>query len=107
MSPWRLILFVKCIEAIVQLRPKALWRVLAHHDRKIRHAMRWYTRMGRRVWPHEILSFLFRERRVKHGPTLAQFWGAPQDAEEESMLATTKERAVSAPPPVPHERERA
>jgi anaerobic magnesium-protoporphyrin IX monomethyl ester cyclase len=106
MSPWRLILFVKCIEAMVQLRPKALWRVLAHHDRKIRHAMRWYTRMGRRVWPHEIISFLFRERRVKHGPTLAQFWGAPQDAEEESMLATTKERAVPVPEAVLAERER-
>jgi anaerobic magnesium-protoporphyrin IX monomethyl ester cyclase len=94
MSPWRLLLWVKCIEAIVQLRPKALWRVLAHRDRKIRHAMRWYTRMGRRVWPHEIWNFFFRDRRTGHGPTLAEFWGAPQDAEEESMLATTKERAV-------------
>jgi anaerobic magnesium-protoporphyrin IX monomethyl ester cyclase len=99
MPPWLLLLFVKCIEALVQLRPKALWRVLAHRDRKIRHAMRWYTRMGRRVWPHEILSFLFRERRLRNGPTLEQFWGAPQDAEEESMLATTRERAVAAPPP--------
>jgi len=97
LPPWCLLLFVKCIEAIVQLRPKALWRVLAHRDAKLRHAMRWYTRMGRRVWPHEILSFLFRERRVKHGPTLAEFFGAAQDAEEESMRAHTKERAVSLP----------
>jgi anaerobic magnesium-protoporphyrin IX monomethyl ester cyclase len=85
MAPWRLILWVKLIEALVQLRPRALRRVLAHPDRKLRHAMRWYTRMGRRVWPHEIWSFLFRDRRLKHGPTLAEFWGAPQDAEEEAM----------------------
>jgi anaerobic magnesium-protoporphyrin IX monomethyl ester cyclase len=97
MSPWRLLLWVKCIEAIVQLRPKALWRVLAHRDRKIRHAMRWYTRMGRRVWPHEIWNFFVRDRHTRNGPTLAEFWGAPQDAEEESMLAMTKERAVIAP----------
>jgi anaerobic magnesium-protoporphyrin IX monomethyl ester cyclase len=99
MSPWRLLVWVKCIEAIVQLRPKALWRVLAHRDPKIRHAMRWYTRMGRRVWPHEIFNFIFRERRLKDGPTLAEFWGAPQDAEEESMLASTKECSVSPPEP--------
>jgi len=97
LPPWCLLLFVKCIEAIVQLRPKALWRVLAHRDAKLRRAMRWYTRMGRRVWPHEILSFLFRERRVKHGPSLAEFFGSAQDAEEESMRAHTKERAVSLP----------
>ena len=74
-----------------------LTRVLAHRDAKLRHAMRWYTRMGRRVWPHEIISFLFRERRVKHGPTLAEFFGTAQDAEEESMRATTKERNTSPP----------
>ena len=68
--------------------------------------MRWYTRMGRRVWLHEIWSFLFRERRVKNGPTLAEFWGAPQDAEEELMRAATKERAVSAPAPIAAQPER-
>jgi radical SAM superfamily enzyme YgiQ (UPF0313 family) len=33
-------------------------RVLFHRDAGLRHAMRWYTQMGRRVWPHEILGFL-------------------------------------------------
>ena len=94
MAPWRLILWVKCIEAIVQLRPKALLR-LFHHDRKIRHAQRWYTRMGRRVWPHEVLGFLFRDNRITNGPTLAQFWGAPQDAEEEAMASKQKERSIA------------
>jgi anaerobic magnesium-protoporphyrin IX monomethyl ester cyclase len=96
MPPWRLILWVKCIEAIVQLRPRALRRVLLHHDQKIRHAMRWYTRMGRRVWPFEIWAFLFRDRRITHGPTLAEFWGAPQDREEEAMVSKQKERSIAA-----------
>ncbi|HEX7970485.1 MAG TPA: magnesium-protoporphyrin IX monomethyl ester anaerobic oxidative cyclase, partial [Stellaceae bacterium] len=80
MAPWRVLLWVKTIEAVAQLRPRALWRVIAHPDPKIRHAMRWYYRMGRRVWFHEIVSFLFREPRVSDGPTVATFWGAPQDA---------------------------
>ena len=95
MAPWRLLLWVKCIEAIVQLRPKALRRVLFHPDRKIRHAMCWYTKMGRRVWPHEVFGFLFRDRRIAGGPTLREFWGAPQDREEEAMASKQKERSIA------------
>ena len=94
MPPWRALLWFKVTEMVVQTRPKALCRVLFHRDRRLRHAMRWYTRMGRRVWPHEILRFL-RDPLTKHGPTLRAFWGAPQDAEEESMLATRSERPVT------------
>ena len=96
MAPWRLLLWVKCIEAILQLRPKALLRVFAHRDPKIRHAMRWYTRMGRRVWPHEIWSFLFRDKRISAGPALAEFWGGPQDAEEEAMARKQRTREMTA-----------
>jgi len=85
MPPWRLIAWVKVIEAIVQLRPRALWRYVGHRDRKIRHGIRWYYRMGRRVWLHEIWNFLLRDRRLRDGPSLAAFWGAPQDAEEEAL----------------------
>ena len=56
--------------------------------------MRWYTQMGRRVWPHEILGFL-RDPLTRRGPTLREFLGAPQDGEEESMSATRPERAVA------------
>jgi anaerobic magnesium-protoporphyrin IX monomethyl ester cyclase len=94
MPPWRVLLWFKFTEFVLQARPKALWRTLLHPDRGLRHAMRWYTRMGRRVWPYEIRNFLF-DRRLKHGPTVAQFWGAPQHAEEESMAATRPERAVA------------
>ena len=97
MPPWRLILWVKMIEAIAQLRPRAFRRYVWHPDPKIRHAIRWYYRMGRRVWLHEIRSFLFRDRRLKNGPTLAQFWGAPQDAEEEALQTNRRPRRLPSP----------
>jgi anaerobic magnesium-protoporphyrin IX monomethyl ester cyclase len=92
MPPWRLIAWVKLIEAVVQLRPRALWRYVAHRDRTIRHGIRWYYRMGRRVWFHEIWNFLVRDRRVRNGPSLAAFWGPPQDAEEEALSVRARER---------------
>jgi anaerobic magnesium-protoporphyrin IX monomethyl ester cyclase len=93
MPPWRVLLWFKFTEMVLQGRPKALLRVLFHPDRGLRQAMRWYTKMGRRVWPHEILGFL-RDRRLSNGPTVAQFWGASQEAEEESMSAPRPERIV-------------
>jgi anaerobic magnesium-protoporphyrin IX monomethyl ester cyclase len=91
MAPWRVLLWFKFTEMVLQCRPRAIWRVLFHRDGGLRHAMRWYTQMGRRVWPHEILGFL-RDPLLRDGPTVAQFWGAPQDHEEESMVATRPER---------------
>ena len=76
MPPWRILVWVKLIEAIMQLRPKSLWRVLAHPERDQRAAMRWYYRIGRQVWPYELWHFLFRDRRIKHGPNLAEFFHA-------------------------------
>jgi anaerobic magnesium-protoporphyrin IX monomethyl ester cyclase len=93
MPPWRVLLWFKFTEMVLQGRPKALLRVLFHPDRGLRQAMRWYTKMGRRVWPHEIRGFL-RDRRLSDGPTVAQFWGASQEAEEESMSAARPERVV-------------
>ncbi|MBV8881127.1 MAG: magnesium-protoporphyrin IX monomethyl ester anaerobic oxidative cyclase, partial [Planctomycetaceae bacterium] len=82
---WRVLLWVKLIEALVQLRPKALWRTFLQPDARRRHAMRWYSEMGRRVWLYELKNFFFRDRRTRKGPTVEQFWGAPQDREEKSM----------------------
>jgi anaerobic magnesium-protoporphyrin IX monomethyl ester cyclase len=81
---WRVNLWVKLIELFVQARPRALRRVFFGYDRASRHGMRWYARMGRRVWFHEWRNFFFRDRRTrtKFGPTLAEFWGAPQDHQE-------------------------
>lgn len=82
MPPWRVILWVKFIEVMMQARPRAVWRTFFHPDGAVRHGMRWYTRMGRRVWFHEWRNFFFRDRRVEDGPTLNDFWGSPQDHEE-------------------------
>jgi anaerobic magnesium-protoporphyrin IX monomethyl ester cyclase len=94
MSPWRVLLWFKFTEMVLQCRPRAIWRVLFQRDARLRHAMRWYTQMGRRVWPYEILNFM-RDRLLRHGPTVAEFWGPPQDSEEESMSATRPERRVN------------
>jgi anaerobic magnesium-protoporphyrin IX monomethyl ester cyclase len=75
MPPWRMLLWTKLIEAAVQLRPKSLWRVLAHPDPELRRAMRWYYQIGRRVWPYELWNFLCNDRRIENGPTLGEFWG--------------------------------
>jgi anaerobic magnesium-protoporphyrin IX monomethyl ester cyclase len=85
MPPWRILLWTKLIEAVMQLRPKSLWRVLAHPEPAQRRAMRWYYRIGRQVWPYELWHFLFRDRRTKIGPTLAEFAGDPQDAESDAL----------------------
>jgi anaerobic magnesium-protoporphyrin IX monomethyl ester cyclase len=70
---WRVLLWVKSIEAICQLRPKSLFRLLFHRDRLFRSGMRWYSNIGRRVWVHEIWQWLLHDRRSRHGPALAEF----------------------------------
>jgi anaerobic magnesium-protoporphyrin IX monomethyl ester cyclase len=96
MPPWRVLLWFKFTEMVLQCRPKALYRTFQQRDRGLRHAMRWYSQMGRRVWPYEIFQFL-RNPLVKRGPTLAQFWGAPQDTEEEAMIATRPSSRIGRP----------
>jgi len=84
---WRVFLWVKAIEFIVQSRPKAIWRLLTYPDAKIRHAQRWYYQMGRRVWVHEIMGFLFRDKRKKKDmQTVRAFWGEAQLSEEEALV---------------------
>lgn len=84
--PWRIFLWVKTIEVVMQLRPRALGRVLFGKDRHVRHAMRWYTRMGRRVWFHELFDFV-RGKRLKNSQlTLRSFAGASLAKHEESMV---------------------
>lgn len=90
MAAWRAFVWVKAIEVAMQARPKALWRTYLNADAAQRHGMRWYARIGRRVWLHEIRTFLLRDRRVGDGPSLAAFWGAPQDAQEDALARRRK-----------------
>ena len=94
MPPWRVFLWVKFIEVCVQGRPKAFYRSFLQRDLAARRGMSWYTRMARRVWPHEMLDF-FVNRRVKNGPTLGEFWGAAQDREEIPLRITSKRSLAS------------
>ncbi len=70
---WRVLLWVKLIEAVCQLRPKALLRLLAHPDSLFRAGMRWYSNIGRRVWWYEIWQWLFFDHRNHHGRTVEEF----------------------------------
>jgi anaerobic magnesium-protoporphyrin IX monomethyl ester cyclase len=70
---WRLLLWVKFIEAVAQLRPKSLARLLFHPDRGFRQAMRWYYRIGACVWPYELRRWFCQEKRVCTGPKLKEF----------------------------------
>jgi anaerobic magnesium-protoporphyrin IX monomethyl ester cyclase len=70
---WRVLIWVKTIEAICQLRPKSLLRLLAHPEKRFRDGMRWYSRIGKRVWIFEIWQWLFHDRRTRCGPTVGEF----------------------------------
>ncbi len=81
---WRVFLWVKMIECVLQLRPKAIWRTYFHPRPEIRHAMRWYTRMGRRVVLRELFEILFRYS-SKPGATVAEFLGGSEQLTESAM----------------------
>ncbi|WP_085805067.1 magnesium-protoporphyrin IX monomethyl ester anaerobic oxidative cyclase [Roseovarius albus] len=84
---WRVFLWVKVIELRLQARPKALWRTYFHPDPAIRHAMRWYTQMGRRVAVKETLDFFFRERRSNE-QKVSQYLGGEKSFAEAAMRKT-------------------
>ncbi|WP_343520918.1 hypothetical protein [Sphingomonas sp.] len=96
MRPWRLFLWVKAIEAIAQLRPRALRRWAWHPEPKIRHAIRWYYRMGRRVWLHEMIGFFLRDDYRGADRTVAQYLGDTQDHEEEASRSVRAPKRVAA-----------
>jgi len=72
--PWLVILLVKTIEVIMQLRPKALHRWLFHRDRRLRKAMFWYNNIGKRVWFWELYEFFFKTKLLAKPMKLKEFW---------------------------------
>jgi len=75
LAPWRVLLWVKFMEAVMQLRPRALKRLVTQPEASLRAAMRWYYRIGRQVWPYEVFGFFFRDRLTQTGPEVREFWG--------------------------------
>lgn len=93
--PWRVFLWVKTIEVILQMRPKAIYRNLWSRDRDVAYAMRWYTKMGRRVWFREVFDFIFHDRRKKNGPSVRKFLGDSLHARENAMQTKAKTIRIS------------
>ena len=90
MPPWRLFLWVKATEAIVSLRPRALWRFFRHPDASIRQSLRWCFRYSGQVWLEEIVDFLFREQRMRNPQPLAEARGAPEPEKEYALGAAER-----------------
>jgi anaerobic magnesium-protoporphyrin IX monomethyl ester cyclase len=73
-KPWKVILYVKLIEVIMQMRPKALRRWLFHKDKRLRKAMFWYNNIGKRVFIFELYQFFFVNKRAKKPTPIKVFW---------------------------------
>lgn len=89
---WRVFLWVKSIEVIMQMRPKAIWRTIKSHDKDFLHGMRWYYKIGRRVFFHELSDFIC-TKLVKNGKSLAEFWGESL-SQYEYALSRTKHKVI-------------
>ena len=76
MPPWQMFAAVKLMEVVTHLRPRALWRVLAHPDRGLRRHLRWCFRNSARVWLAEVAEFLWHTPRPARPRTLAE-WFTP------------------------------
>ncbi|MBI3234418.1 MAG: magnesium-protoporphyrin IX monomethyl ester anaerobic oxidative cyclase [Bacteroidetes bacterium] len=74
LKPWMVILYVKMIELIMQTRPSAVFRLLFHKEARLRSAMMWYTRIGRRVWFLELYQFFFVTKLTKQRMKMGDFW---------------------------------
>lgn len=74
LPPWLVIIYVKLIEIILQTRPVAVYRLLFHKEARLRSAMRWYTRIGRRVWFWELYQFFCVTRLSKEKMKMSEFW---------------------------------
>ncbi len=74
LQPWRVILYVKLIEIIMQARPAAVKRLFFHKEARLRSAMRWYTSIGRRVWFYELYQFFFVTKLAKTKVKMSDFW---------------------------------
>ena len=81
-------------------------RRLFHPDADFRHAMRWYTRVGRRVWFHEVAEFLFHTRLLKAGIVLREFLGHSL-AQREYVLAKAPRPKAAARPQDEHRHKKA
>jgi len=74
LRPWKVMLYVKLIELILQTRPKSILRWLFHKDKRLRKAMSWYNNIGKRVWFYEWFQFFFRDNIIHKPIPINEFW---------------------------------
>lgn len=86
LNPFELFLGVKLTEALFHLRPKALWRLVAHRDGRYRQIMRTSILAGIRVVLAEIWEFAFDTKFVKQGK-LTEIIGAERSRQDATPLA--------------------
>lgn len=80
LSPRLMFCFVKLMEVAVHVRPKTVWRLLAHPDPEVRADLRWCFRNSFRVWRAEIAEF-WRSPPNTHSPlSLNQWFGKKRQA---------------------------
>lgn len=82
---WRVFMWFKAIEVLMQTRPKVIKRMLTHPMPEYRQAMRWYSHVGKKVWFHEIIEFIFVTKHLKNPPTLNEFLGQSLSAREYAL----------------------
>jgi anaerobic magnesium-protoporphyrin IX monomethyl ester cyclase len=80
LRPWQIFFMVKATEAIIQLRPRGLLRLLFYWDKAQRRALRWCYRYAGRVWFAEIWEFLFRSAAQKDMPLRLGEHAGPRQA---------------------------
>jgi anaerobic magnesium-protoporphyrin IX monomethyl ester cyclase len=91
---WRVFVWVKLMEAGMQLRPKAVGRLLLHPDRSIRRAMRWYYKIGIKVWFHQVGSWRW-DQMAKTAESLAVFWDKNQQSRMDGSRPHKKRPSVT------------
>jgi anaerobic magnesium-protoporphyrin IX monomethyl ester cyclase len=95
---WRVLFWMKFTEAVAQLRPRSLFRLYAHPDTGFRAAMRWYYRIGRKVWLHEVWQWLFHDRRTDGSFTVSRFFEFGAEARPGSFVCSTTRPQVAISP---------
>ena len=76
LKPWQIFALVKWMELRIHLRPKAVWRLLNHRDKAMRHYLRWCFFFSARVWLHEVAEFALRTRTPKRPMALRDWFRA-------------------------------
>ena len=103
MPPCRVMLWVKCIEVLCTGPTQGDLEVVPAAGPSLRHGMRWYTRMGRRVWFHEWWSFFFRDRRVTNARRSKSSGGRPRITRRSrsALSESANRREITSPPKAP------